>query len=105
MIAKLVSGNLVQCRKYGRDGSGRVHTDLPSYYAAHLDEAAVDGYYPVRFTERPEGDYKAIYELIDGEIVQGWEEFTPEPEPADPVEERLDMLEECILEMSEIVYA
>lgn len=98
MIAKLVSGNLVQCRKYGRDRSGRVHTDLIGYYEKHLGEAAEDGYYPVRFTERPEGDYKAIYELIDGEIVQGWEEFTPEPD-------RLEMIEECILEMSEIIYA
>lgn len=95
MIAKLVSGNLVQCRKYGRDGSWRVHTDLPSYYAAHLDEAAVDGYYPVVFVPKPEGNCMASWTLqsYDGrlQIVQVWTPCDPQPEPVDVERLRADV--------------
>lgn len=105
MIAKLINGNLHPCPKQGRDGRGGLHTNLPRYYERHPDVAARDGYYPVQYTDKPEGDYTSAWEMIDGKITQTWTPYTPEPEPVDPVAERLDMIEECLLEMSEILYA
>ncbi len=109
MIGKLTNGQLVPCPRQGQDGRGRLHTNLPVYYAHHVAEAAEDGYYPVRYTDKPEGDYLQSWELrttqSGAEIVQIWTPYTPEPEPEDPYAARLDMIEECILEMSEIVYA
>lgn len=105
MIAKLENGKLVLCPKQGRDGRGGLHTNLPRYYEHHVAVAADDGYYPVVYTDKPEGDYTQSWELQNGDIVQVWTPYTPEPEPEDPVAARLDMIEECILEMSEIIYA
>ncbi|MBQ7541354.1 MAG: hypothetical protein IJT44_03570 [Clostridia bacterium] len=104
MIAKLENGRLTVCPKCGRDGGRTMHTDLPKYYERNPAAAAEDGYYPVRYTEKPEGDYAPTWELQNGEIVQVWTAYTPQPEPP-TAEERLDTVEECILEMSEIVYA
>ena len=38
-------------------------------------------------------------------IVQIWTPYTPQPEPVDPITERLEMIEECLLEISEVIYA
>ena len=85
MIATLVSGNLVPCPKRGTDGNGKFHTNLPLYYEHHLDVAMSDGYYPVKFTDKPEGNYRESWniQLDDNvmKIVQIWTEYTPEPEP------------------------
>lgn len=105
MIARLSQGNLVPCPRQGRDGYGKLHTNLSGYYERHLDLAAEDGYYPVRFTDKPDGDYVSSWIFSSGEILQVWTPYTPEPEPEDPVAARLEMIEECILEMSEIIYA
>lgn len=105
MIAKLVNGNLQPCPRHGVDALGRVHTNLCHYYEMNPGFAAKDGYYPVRHTDKPDGDYLPAWEMQGCEIVQIWTPYTPEPEPADPVAERLEMIEECLLEMSEIIYA
>ena len=105
MIVKLVDGKLVPCPKTGKDGRGIPHTNLPLYYERNLDTAEEDGFYPVQYSDKPDGDYLPSWELQSGRIVQIWTPFTPEPEPEDPVAARLDMIEECILEMSEIIYA
>ena len=81
MIARLIDGNMIPCPKQGRDGRGGLHTNLQTYYEKHLDKAALDGFYPVRYTDKPEGDYKSAWELINGEIVQTWTPYTPQPEP------------------------
>ena len=104
MIAKLANGVIYPCPKKGRDGTGRMHTNLPLFYEKHPTSSVSDGYYPVRYTDKPDGDYISSWELQNGEIVQVWTEYTPQPEPQ-TIEERLDMVEECILEMSEIIYA
>lgn len=104
MIGKLENGALYSCPKSGLDGSGVMHTNLPAYYEKHIDTAAADGYYPVRYTDKPEGDYLPSWELQYGEIVQVWTPYEPQPEPADPIAERLDFIEDCLLEMSEAVY-
>lgn len=81
MIARLIDGNIRPCPLHGKDGNGRYHSNLPSYYDKHLDIAAKDGYYPVRYVEKPEGDYTYEWQLINDEIVQVWVPYTPEPEP------------------------
>ncbi len=98
MIAKLVSGNLVPCPAQGVDVSGRMHTNLPRYYETHTDAAAEDGYYPVQYTDKPEGDYVSSWELQTVDcvqtIVQVWTPYTPEPEPMpvpDPYQMRADI--------------
>lgn len=104
MIAKLHNGSIIGCPKSGVS-NGSYHTSLPKYYESHLGVAAKDGYYPVKYTDKPEGDYEASWELINGEIVQVWVPYTPEPEPEDHVAARLEFLEECLLELSEVIYA
>ena len=104
MIGKLENGVLHPCPKSGLDGSGVMHTNLAAFYEKHADTAAEDGFYSVRYTDKPEGDYLPSWELIGGEIVQVWTPYTPQPEPADPIAERLDFIEDCLLEMSEAVY-
>ena len=38
------------------------------------------GFYPLVKTEGPdEGDYRAVYTLTDGQVVQSWEAYTPAP--------------------------
>ena len=37
------------------------------------------GYYPLVESEKPEGDYRATYALVDGSVVQSWEAYTPAP--------------------------
>lgn len=105
MIARLSQGRLIPCPKQGRDGYGSLHSNLSGFYERHPDIAAEDGYYPVRYTEKPAGDYLPSWKFVSGEIVQIWTEYTPEPEPEDPVTARLDMIEECLLEISEVIYA
>ena len=105
MIARLENGNIIPCPMNGQDGSGRQHSSLSLYYEKHPDIAAQDGYYPVRYTDKPEGDYQSSWELQNGEIVQVWTPYTPEPEPVDPYAERFEFIEECLLEMSEAIYA
>lgn len=109
MIAKLINGYPVPCPKHGEDGSGNHHTNLPRYYENHPDAASDAGYYPVRYTDKPDGDYLPSWELQEVEgvtiIVQLWTPYTPQPEPVDPITERLEMIEECLLEISEVIYA
>lgn len=81
MIGRLENGALYACPKSGLDGAGVMHTNLPAYYERHIDTAAADGYYPVRYTDKPEGNYLPSWDLIAGEIVQVWTEYTPQPEP------------------------
>ena len=94
MLARLINGCTVPCPKQGTDGSGSFHTNLPLYYARHLDVAAEDGYYSVRQTDKPDGDYRSSWALqeVEGvmQIVQTWTEYTPEPGPVDPIMERMD---------------
>lgn len=105
MVAKLQNGLLVPCPKNGTDGNGILHTNLLRFYENHTDTAAEDGYYPVRYTDKPDGDYLPSWELRGSEIVQVWTTYTPEQELEDPVASRLDMIEECLLELSEVIYA
>lgn len=98
MIAKLVNGYPVPCPKTGADGSGKYHTNLPKFYENHLGIAADDGFYPVQYTEKPDGDYLASWELQTTQngtmIVQIWTSYTPEPEPMptpDPYQMRADI--------------
>ena len=101
MIGKLENGVLHPCPKSGLDGSGVMHTNLAAFYEKHADTAAEDGFYPVRYTDKPEGDYVSSWELQNGEIVQVWTKHTPQPEPVDPVTERFEFIENCLLEISE----
>jgi hypothetical protein len=55
-------------------------------------------------TEPPEGECEPVYVVENGRIVQSWQAVEPEPEPQS-VEDRLDMIEECLLELSEVIYA
>lgn len=98
-FGKLVEGMLHLCPLRGADGQGRLHTNLPKYYETAADR---DGWMEVVYTERPEGDYEPYYIVENLKIVQYWRETEPAP---DPYDSRLDMIEECILEMSEIIYA
>ena len=95
MIARLSSeGRLIPCPQIGVDAFGRVHTNLRRFYELFPGVAARDGFYPVRFTDKPEGNYFDSFELRDNEIVQVWTEYTPEPEPMpepDPFQMRADI--------------
>ncbi len=108
MIARIISGNIFPCPRQGY-ANGTYHTNLPRYYGNHPEAAAEDGYYPVRYTDAPDGDYLPSWSLQeDGgalRIVQGWAPYTPQPEPEDPVAARLEMIEECLLELSGVLYA
>lgn len=90
MIAKLSGeGRLIPCPQIGVDAFGRVHTNLRRFYELFPGVAARDGFYPVRFTDKPEGNYVDSFELRDNEIVQVWTEYTPEPEPPEVDLEKL----------------
>ena len=94
MIGKLENGAMRPCPKSGLDGSGVMHTNLAAFYEKHADTAAEDGFYPVQYTDKPEGNYLPSWELIGGEIVQVWTEYTPQPEPEpapDPFQMRADI--------------
>ena len=99
-FAKLEQGTIRHCPSRGRDGVGRYHTDLPRYYETAADR---EGWLELVETAPPEGDYRAVYTETDGRILQSWEPVTVPPEPT--LEERVDLLEEAVLEMSETVYA
>ena len=101
MIARLSQGSLIPCPKQGRDGYGKLHSNLSGFYERHPDIAAEDGYYPVRFTDKPDGDYVSSWIFSSGEIVQVWTPYTPEPEPVDPIIERFEFIEDCLMEISE----
>lgn len=105
MVAKLENGVLYPCPQHGCDGGGRYHTNLPRFYEHNPDIAVQDGYYPVTHTDKPDGDYLPSWELqeVEGimQIVQVWSPYTPEPEPADPITERFEFIEDCLLEISE----
>lgn len=81
MIARLINGNISPCPFHGKDSNGRYHSNLTAYYERHLDEAKLDEYYPVRNTEKPEGNYTASWSLVNDEILQVWTPYTPVPEP------------------------
>lgn len=106
MIAKLINGVPVPCPKQGADGSGNYHTNLPKFYENHLEIAADDGYYPVVYTEKPEGYYidswsLQLYEGVQS-IVQIWTEYTPTPEPIPVNVEKLRADVDYIAMMEEI---
>ena len=79
MIARLVNGILYPCPKQGV-ADNIYHTNLPKYYQNNPSMAVLDGYYPVRYTEKPEGNYAPSWQLINNEIVQVWTEYTPVPD-------------------------
>lgn len=62
------------------------------------------GYMMIVEAEKPDanGNYMAKYNVADNKIVQSWEVVEVEKSE---IEQRVDMLEGCILEMSEMVYA
>lgn len=97
MIGRLKNGKLIPCPKQGRDGRGGLHMDLPRYYRNHPQRAAEDGWYPVRYVKRPPGDRAMGWTLRDGEIVQIWTVPAAQPETDDPILERLDRIEDCLL--------
>ena len=100
-FGKLADGRLHLCPQSGADGQGRLHTNLPKYYETAADR---DGWMEIVETDRPAGDYTPVYTVEDGRIVQRWQEVEPQPEPVDPVMARIEFLEDCLLEMSEVVY-
>lgn len=98
-FGKLENGRLVLCPKSGRDARGRLHTNLPQYYAHAADR---EGWLEVVYTAPPEdGAYTPGFVEQDGRIVQQWTPYTPDPQPADPVTERFEFIEDCLLEISE----
>ena len=100
-FGKLTDGRLHLCPLRGADGQGRLHTDLPRYYERAADR---DGWLEVVETEPPEGDCTPVYDAENGRIVQRWQ--AAEPQRDEPtLEDRLDMIEECLLELSEVLYA
>ena len=103
-LAKLENDRPRYCPQTGMDTQGRYHTNLPRYYEKR-DPQDRDGWLEVVYTDKPAGDYTDVYEIADGRIVQRWQAFDPQPEPVDPVAQRLDMIEECLLEISEVIYA
>ena len=101
-FGKLEDGRLHLCPTFGADGQGRLHTNLPKYYEKAADR---DGWLEVVYTDAPsDGEYRPVYTEQDGRIVQSWQPVEPQPEPVDPVAERFEFLEDCLLEMSEVVY-
>ena len=100
-LGKLTNGRLHLCPLRGTDGRGRLHTNLPQYYENAADR---DGWMEVVETEPPEGDHEPIYTVENGRIVQRWQAVEPQiDEPT--LEDRLDMIEECLMELSEVLYA
>lgn len=99
-FGKLTDGRLHLCPFRGADGQGRLHTNLPRYYEHAADR---DGWLEVVETEPPEGDYEPIYTVVNGQIVQSWQAV--EAETDDPDAAWREMIEECLLELSEAVYA
>lgn len=103
-FAKLENGILKRCPKADMSGKS-YHTNLPLYYEHNPDKAYADGWLELILTGKPEGSYASKYKVENKQLVQYWVELpVPEPEP-DPIEERMNMIEECILEMSEIIYS
>lgn len=80
MIAKLVNGNIIPCPLKGKDGVGRYHSNLEKYYESKPVLAMSEGYYPVEYTEKPEGNFISAWQLINNVIKQVWEPYTPAPE-------------------------
>lgn len=81
MIGKLVNGILYPCPRQGLGSDKKLHTNLPAFYAKHLDAAVAAGYFPVQYTEKPDdGDYTSSWTLQNGKIVQMWTPYTPELE-------------------------
>lgn len=91
---KLISIDLIYPAPLnGKLEDGTAVSNLPSYFADHPDAAAACGYYPLQESEKPEGEYRAIYSMGEGKILQEWEEIEPDPEPGPTIEERLAALE------------
>lgn len=99
-FGKLADGRLHLCPQSGADGQGRLHSNLPKYYETAADR---DGWMEVVEMDRPQGDCAPAYAVENGRIVQRWEAVDPQPDD-DPILARLEFLEDCLLEMSEVVY-
>ena len=112
MYAKLINGTLRSAPKKV-DYNGKIIFNPTEEILLEL------GYLPVTYTDMPtdapDGQhYESSWKQNDTEIVQAWTliENPAEPEPEVTQEERIEALEsqnqmlvECLMEMSETVYA
>lgn len=128
---KLINGNIVPAPNPLPVGGSRVYNPSAALYVAHGWLPIIDTPMP----DTPEGEEPKYYtyhrEVVDGQIVRVWTETEPpEPEtalPAQPTpEERIaqlegsvkvlsakmemqsqaqTFLEDCVLEMGDVVYA
>lgn len=112
MYAKLVNGTL-------RSAPKKVYYNGKIMFNPPDDVLREMGYFPVTYTDMPTDvpsgkHYESHWEQTDAEIVQVWTlvDNTAEPEPEVTQEERIEALEsqnqmlvECLMEMSETVYA
>lgn len=104
-FAKIDTGRLTMCPQTGRSGDGALHLNLPSYYTMHPDQATADGWKVYTETDRPAGAYVPHYEEAETTITRVYEPYDePEVEPEPTIEERVDMIEDAVIEMSEILY-
>lgn len=109
MFVKLIDeNNISYCPKRGvSETDGRYHTDLPRFYAQNEDIANADGYYVLIETEPPEQEgYHAVptYVLEGNTVVQHWT-LIPDGPSDQTLEERVEMCEGAILEISEAMFA
>ena len=89
-FAKLIESTHIVRAPHDGISDGRYHTDLPRFYQKHPDKAAVDGFFELVKTDKPEGYYEPRYTKDGAKIYQTWEPFTPpEPEP-DPLVEQVE---------------
>ena len=128
---QLIDGNIIPAPNPLTIGRSRVYNPAREQYAAHGWLPIIDTPMP----DTPEGEEPKYYtfhrEVVDGQIVRVWTETEPpEPETVPPVqptpEERIaqlegtvkvlsaqmemqdqkqTFLEDCILEMGDVVYA
>ena len=108
-FVKLENGILKRCPRYGMSG-GRMHTDLPRYYANHPDRAYADGWLQLVPSDKPDGAYTPFYAVDGDKVVQSWtpvEKTEPVPTLEDDVSQlKTDVAEltDAVLDMSKEVY-
>ena len=112
MYAKLINNTIRPAPKKLCHNGNTIFNPPPDILAEH-------GYLPVTYadmpTDAPDGQhYESSWSQTDTEIAQVWTlvDNTAEPEPEVTQEERIEALEsqnqmlvECLMEMSETVYA
>ena len=62
--------------------SARIGGHMVGNIQQNKDMQAAIGRYPIGYgwPDKPEGDYRAKYDLVDGVIQRTWEAYVPEPE-------------------------